>query len=113
MLNFKSFIVLGITISLFFCIVRSNAQTPDYLNPDLPVDVRLEDLLSRMTLEEKIGQMTQADHAAVSNFEDVKTKEPLKIPHMGWNTVKIMQEDLKTSMFKNIEDHKLKLIWIK
>ncbi len=49
------------------------AQTPDYLNPDLPVDDRVDDLLSRMTLDEKVGQMTQADHRAVSDLEDVKT----------------------------------------
>ncbi len=30
-----------------------------YRNPDLPVDERAEDLLGRMTLEEKIGQLTQ------------------------------------------------------
>ncbi|HTR29312.1 MAG TPA: glycoside hydrolase family 3 C-terminal domain-containing protein [Puia sp.] len=31
-----------------------------YLNPDLPVDRRAGDLVSRMTLDEKIGQMTNA-----------------------------------------------------
>ncbi len=30
----------------------------DYKNPELPIDQRVEDLLSHMTLEEKIGQMT-------------------------------------------------------
>ena len=32
-------------------------STPAYLNPDLPVDERVEDLLSHMTLEEEISQM--------------------------------------------------------
>ena len=32
---------------------------PPYLNPDLPVETRVEDLLRRMTLEEKVGQMCQ------------------------------------------------------
>jgi beta-glucosidase len=30
---------------------------PAYLNPDLPVEQRVDDLLARMTLEEKVGQM--------------------------------------------------------
>jgi beta-glucosidase len=36
-----------------------------YLNPRLPVQRRVADLLGRMTLHEKIGQMTQAERAAV------------------------------------------------
>ena len=32
---------------------------PAYLNPKLPVEQRVEDLLSRMTIEEKVGQMNQ------------------------------------------------------
>src|SRR5919112_6188169 len=35
----------------------TNAATPDYLNPRLPVKQRVADLVSRMTLEEKIAQM--------------------------------------------------------
>jgi beta-glucosidase len=38
-------------------------QTPGsaaYLDPSLPVEDRVADLLSRMSLDEKIGQMTQA-----------------------------------------------------
>jgi beta-glucosidase len=36
-------------------------SSPVYLNARAPVQKRVEDLLSRMTLEEKVGQMTQAE----------------------------------------------------
>ena len=39
--------------------------TLPYENPRLPVHRRVEDLLSRMNLDEKIGQMTQAERGAV------------------------------------------------
>ncbi len=38
---------------------------PAYRNPDLPVRERVADLLSRMTLEEKVGQMTQTERFQV------------------------------------------------
>ena len=38
-----------------------------YQDPSQPVPARVADLLSRMTLEEKIGQMTQAERGAVSD----------------------------------------------
>lgn len=41
-----------------------------YKNPDLPVDERIEDLLSRMTLEEKVGQMMQLD-ARMGNLDEL------------------------------------------
>jgi beta-glucosidase len=41
------------------------AKPLPYLNPRLPVDRRVRDLLARMTLEEKVGQMTQAERANV------------------------------------------------
>jgi beta-glucosidase len=36
---------------------RQAEDTPLYLDPDQPVEARVEDLLSRMTLEEKVAQM--------------------------------------------------------
>jgi beta-glucosidase len=35
------------------------SHTTPYLNPDLPVAARVDDLMDRMTLEEKVGQMCQ------------------------------------------------------
>jgi beta-glucosidase len=54
-----------IVIALCFLIISSTATTqeakPDtdapYLNPGLPIDRRVDDLVSRMTLEEKVSQM--------------------------------------------------------
>ncbi|MCI0514765.1 glycoside hydrolase family 3 C-terminal domain-containing protein [candidate division KSB1 bacterium] len=37
--------------------MHSTKQNPGYLNPELPIDERVADLISRMTLEEKVGQM--------------------------------------------------------
>jgi len=38
--------------------MKSQEKIPDYKNPRLPVDRRVADLLSRMTLEEKVAQLT-------------------------------------------------------
>jgi beta-glucosidase len=51
---------LGIIISFWLPVARMNSQErlPDYKNSRLPVDRRVADLLSRMTLEEKVAQLT-------------------------------------------------------
>lgn len=52
---------------------QTAAQTPVYLDSTAAVEVRVEDLLGRMTIDEKIGQMTQADYTALRAILDVKT----------------------------------------
>src|SRR5262245_6336928 len=37
--------------------LEQKQNTPKYMDPDLPTEERVEDLLSRMTLEEKVAQM--------------------------------------------------------
>lgn len=44
-----------------------NAHGLPYLNRSLPVERRVADLLARMTPDEKIGQMTQAERAAATD----------------------------------------------
>ncbi|NGO43276.1 glycoside hydrolase family 3 protein [Streptomyces sp. YC419] len=44
-----------------------------YLNAKLPIEKRVADLLPRMTLEEKVGQMTQAERGAVTDQSDIAT----------------------------------------
>lgn len=48
--------------------MTSETLTLPYLNPDLAVSTRVADLLGRMTLEEKVGQMLQLD--ARDDLED-------------------------------------------
>ncbi|MEU6060975.1 glycoside hydrolase family 3 N-terminal domain-containing protein [Streptomyces sp. NPDC047097] len=48
-----------------------NAHDLPYLNPRLPVPTRVTDLLPRLTLAEKVGQMTQAERNALRSQGDI------------------------------------------
>src|SRR5262252_2779542 len=48
-------------------------NTPKYNNPSLPIDDRVADLLSRMTLEEKIGQIAPAADRGVHVIDPTGT----------------------------------------
>jgi beta-glucosidase len=50
-----------------------NAHGLPYLDPARPVAERVADLLGRMTLDEKIGQMTQAERNALVREDDIAT----------------------------------------
>ncbi|KAK7246136.1 hypothetical protein RIF29_40995 [Crotalaria pallida] len=52
--------------------VEAQIEYLKYKDPKQPVAVRVKDLLNRMTLEEKIGQMVQIDRS-VANAEVMKT----------------------------------------
>ena len=58
-------------------LVDRSTQVPTdsslYKNPGLPVMDRVRDLLSYMTVEEKIGQMTQVDRRFLENDNDIGT----------------------------------------
>ena len=45
---------------------HQDSQVPSYRNAALPTGTRVADLLGRMTLEEKVGQMTQAERSDVA-----------------------------------------------
>ena len=56
----QSCLLFLLALALLATLTHQNASTqsiPPYKNPNLPIDVRVNDLVSRMTLEEKVLQM--------------------------------------------------------
>ncbi|KAG6433853.1 hypothetical protein SASPL_105471 [Salvia splendens] len=58
--------ILGAIMFLYCWIWVANAEYNAYQDPKQPVMKRVKDLLSKMTLQEKIGQMTQIDRLVAS-----------------------------------------------
>ncbi|HET6987995.1 MAG TPA: glycoside hydrolase family 3 N-terminal domain-containing protein [Kribbella sp.] len=52
-------------------VVVINAHDLPYLNSKLPIKKRVDDLVARMTLAEKVGQMTQAERNALRSRSDI------------------------------------------
>jgi hypothetical protein len=46
---------------------QSFAAGAPYTNPNLPVETRVQDLLGRMTVDEKIGQMIQIERSVATS----------------------------------------------
>ncbi|PIN13473.1 protodioscin 26-O-beta-D-glucosidase [Handroanthus impetiginosus] len=58
-------VFVGILVFCFW-IALANAEYTIYQDPKQPIGKRVKDLLGRMTLDEKIGQMTQIDRTVAS-----------------------------------------------
>jgi len=77
-------LVLLVCASFHFARPQVESTKPDYLNPQLPVERRVADLLCRMTLEEKIAQtralwkQNQLIMDAKGNFSPEKAETVLK-----------------------------------
>ncbi|CDP15627.1 unnamed protein product [Coffea canephora] len=67
--RFTILCTVGMVLHLWTAVTE--AEYMKYKDPNRPVNVRVRDLLSRMTLEEKIGQMTQIDRK-ISSKEIMK-----------------------------------------
>ncbi len=73
-------------IILFALLGSASAQTPapEYRNPALPIEQRVSDLLKRMTLEEKVGQLTTARRGnfgildTTGRFNDARARQAFR-----------------------------------
>lgn len=62
--SYKSCLILVFAFTLLVFISPARTQSlPPYKNPNLPIEARVDDLVSRLTLEEKISQMMNATPA--------------------------------------------------
>ncbi len=71
----KSFFILFVILCVVVSLRRAETQSlPPYKNPNLPIEARVDDLVARMTLEEKVLQMQNGAPAI----------ERLGVPKYDW-----------------------------
>ena len=68
----KKIYLLLLLVSLLF-VLSCKENTTEPINQVPPISERVEQLLSQMNLDEKIGQMTQAERNALTSISDIKT----------------------------------------
>src|SRR5215467_4777544 len=66
-------LTVGMTVTAVTATSASASGTPAYRNSHLPVQARVADLLGRMTLPEKIGQMVQIEATQVTDNSNACT----------------------------------------
>lgn len=55
-------VTVGATLGMIsMLLAQAGDRTPIYLDPNRPVEERVDDLMSRMTLKEKVGQLNFPD----------------------------------------------------
>lgn len=86
------------------------APPPDdapYLDPERPTDERVEDLIERMTLEEKLGQMTQIDRQYLRQAEDIREYKLGSILSGGGSTPEENTPDAWADMYDEFQQQAL------
>jgi beta-glucosidase len=66
--------IISVLFSLACMVLQAQITPPLYKNSSAPVEDRVEDLLKRMTIEEKVFQMNQWTYGANTNVNNVEAK---------------------------------------
>ena len=73
-------------VLLFLTISLSAQPIPKYKDASQPIEVRVQDLLSRMTIEEKVAQLRHIHEGSILNDDHTLNLEKMKniIGTLGW-----------------------------
>lgn len=76
-------------VLLFLTISLSAQPIPKYKDASQPIEVRVQDLLSRMTIEEKVAQLRHIHEGSILNDDHTLNLEKMKniIGTLGWGAV--------------------------
>nr|XP_043607764.1 beta-glucosidase BoGH3B-like [Erigeron canadensis] len=66
MAKLSPFVLVMLVMCCCWTTIMAANESPKYKDPTQPINVRINDLLNRMALEEKVGQMTQIDRQVAS-----------------------------------------------
>ena len=61
------------------------SRAASYKNPELPVKARVKDLLSKMTLDEKVAQLMGLWNGGVEDFKPEIFKDPVRMKEVFGN----------------------------
>ena len=105
--NTIKMIVLGAVLMLFVSFKTAKDDDPIYLDPSKSIEVRVADLMSRMTLEDKVYQMNQfvgLEHMKKGNPEDDKENNDAQgfYKTLSINDVTKMCEEGKIGSFLHV-----------
>lgn len=81
-------VVVGLLVLCWLGAI-ANAEYKLYLDPQKPMNQRIKDLLGRMSLKEKIGQMAQIERVVAS--PEVMRKYSIGLPQFEFGSCKSKQ----------------------
>ena len=106
MKDFKSILSTCFALLLFAITSCEEKGTADYMDPELPIDQRVDDLVSRMTVDEKISQMSHLAPAIerlnVVAYEPNFENPLMQNDHPDYDPEEL-QEEMELRAWENLE----------